>query len=361
MADRTLLFVGTYTRPAPYLATTNGQGISVYSLNRATGKLTPVSETQGIDNPSYLAIDPTQRYLYATSEVWGWNEGTISAYAIDSAAGTLSYINKQAALGSINAHIVVEPSNRYLLLANFWEGKGVVMFPIRADGGLDPACSADEPVGSGPHPGQNKSHCHCILPDPDNRYAFVTDLGSDMVWSYKLDLEAGKLIPNEAGNLRLQAGSGPRHFLFHPGGKFAYVIQEFSSSVTAMAYADGKMQPLQTISTLPDGYSGDSHCSAIRVSTDGRFLYGANRGHGSIAVFAIDPQTGRLTSVEITSTKGRTPREFNLDPSGNFLLAANQDSDTIVTFRIDRASGRLQDTGLVASVPTPVCLKMIEV
>ena len=361
MADRTLLFVGTYTRPAPYLATTNGEGIYTYSLNRETGEITPLAKTEGIDSPSYLTLDQTGRTLYATSEVWLWNEGMVSAYAINRETGELTYINKQPTLGSINAHLTVDQTNRYVLLANFWDGKGAVMLPIRPDGGVDPVCSAVEFEGSGPHPGQNKSHFHCILPDPANRYAFVSDLGSDTLVSYKLDVETGRLVENYGSNVKLQAGSGPRHYVYHPSGQFAYVIQEFSSTITALAYDDGKMTALQTVSALPDGYSGDSHCSAIRISADGRFLYGANRGHGSIAVFAIDPQTGKLTRLEIVSTRGKTPREFNIDPSGTFLLAANQDSDTIVTFRIDRETGRLHDTGFVASAPTPVCLKMIEV
>jgi 6-phosphogluconolactonase len=366
MAQKTLLYVGTYTRPAPYLASTNGKGIYVYSLNRDTGELTYLSEIEGIDNPSFLAIDPQKRHLYATSEVWGWHEGLVTAFKIDPETGALSYLNKQSTLGSITAYVTVESTNRYLLLVNYWDRQSVAMFPIQADGSLAPASFSvehTEPGAKVDPARQDKSHAHCIVPDPTNTYAMVADLGLDKIMIYRMDLEAGKLIPHTPPFLKMNPGAGPRHFVFHPSGKFAYVIEELASSIAALAYdsTKGTLEWLQSVPALPEGFDGHSHCSDIQVTPDGRFLYGGNRGHDSLVIYAIDPSSGKLSYVGHQSTLGQTPRNFAIDPTGTFLLAANQDSDTIVTFRIDRETGLLHETGFVAEVPTPVCLKMIQV
>lgn len=362
--SRTLLYVGTYTRPAPYLSTTNGQGIYVYSVDPANGALTYLSEAQGIDSPSYLEIDHHNRCLYAVSEVWGWEEGLCSAYRIDVQTGALSYINKQPTQGGINAYVSIDKTDHYVLAVNYWNGKSVVVFPIREDGGLAPLSDAVQHHGSGPVAArQDRSHAHCAVPDPTNKFVFVADLGIDKIMIYKLDLENGKLIPNDIPSLDLASGAGPRHFVFHPNGQFAYVIQELNSTISAMSYDStrGALELLQTVPALPEGYTGDSHCADLHVAPSGKFLYGSNRGHDSIVIYAIDENTGRLSYVGHQSTKGKTPRNFAIDPTGAFLLAANQDSDTIVTFRIDPQTGLLAETGNIAPVPTPVCLKMIQI
>jgi 6-phosphogluconolactonase len=363
--SRILLYVGTYTRPAPYLKSTNGQGIYLLELNQETGALTPISETHNIDSPSFLTISPDNKYLYATSEVWLWPEGTVTAYKIDPATGDLIYINKQATLGSINAYVSVDHSNRVVMVANYWDGQSAAVFPIRSDGGVAPASDSVLHPGSGPIADrQDRSHSHCIQADPTNRFVYISDLGIDKIMIYKLDAENGRLDPNTTPSLDLPPGTGPRHFVFHPNGQFAYVIGELSSSITVLAVDSdtGSLKALQSVPALPEGVDpASSHCSDIQVHPSGKFIYGGNRGHDSIVIYAVDNETGHLTYRGHQPTFGSTPRNFTIDPTGTFLLVGNQNSDTIVTFRIDLQTGALRETGNVASVPTPVCLKMITV
>lgn len=358
-----VLYVGTFTRPAPYLKETHGQGIYVYDFNADTGELTRISEMQNIDSPSYLTVDHRGRYLYATSEVWLWPEGTLTAFSIDPASGALTYINKQPTLGSINAYASVDRSNRYAMVANYWDGRSAVMFPIRPDGGLDPVCDSLQHVGKGADPGrQDKSHAHCILTDPTNRFVYVADLGIDKIMIYRLDLEKGRLIPNSIPSADLKPGSGPRHLVFHPNGRFMYAIEELSSSITALAVngETGALTPLQSVPALPEGFDAHaSHCSDLQIHPSGKFIYAGNRGHDSLAIYAVDPDTGMMRYVGHQPTGGNTPRNFAIDPTGAFMLVGNQDSDTIVIFRIDQATGTLTPTGHVAEAPTPSCLKLI--
>lgn len=358
---RILLYVGTYTRPAPYLGTTNGQGIYVYSVDPASGGLSAVSEMQNIDSPSYLTISPDKRHLYAISEVWLWPEGTLTAYAIDPQTGELSYINKQPTLGSINAYASVDHDNKVAMVANYWDGVSAVVFPIRADGGLAPASDSVSHAGSGVNAArQDKSHAHCILADPTNSWVYVADLGIDQIVCYRLDHENGRLVKH--GSTMLKSGTGPRHMVFHPNGKFLYVIGELSSSIERLVFNSetGELTPMQSVPTLPDGVDHESsHCSDIQIHPSGKFIYGGNRGHDSLVIYAVDPQTGHLSYVGHQPTKGETPRNFAIDPTGTYMLVGNQDSNTIVTFRINQQTGSLEETGHVATVPTPVCLKMI--
>jgi 6-phosphogluconolactonase len=359
----TLVYVGTYTHPEGHVRESKGQGIYTYELDPSTGKLTYRALTGGIDNPSYLALDSGHRYLYAVAEVSSWAEGQCFAYRVDPSSGALTYINQQSTLGGAACYVTVDYANRCVLVANYGGPIGVVAFPIRADGGVAPASSSATHQGSGPMTArQERPHAHCAVPDTANRYVFVPDLGIDKVMSYKFDSATGQLTANTPDGVSLLPGGGPRHFVFHPNGKFAYVIQELSSTITALAYdaANGSLQVLQTISTLPPNYAGESSCAALQIHPTGKFLYGSNRGHNSIAAFAVDGQTGKLTPVGHQSTHGDTPRDFAIDPTGTYLLAANQDSHTVVSFKIDAATGNLQETGQVAEIPTPVCLKMIQ-
>jgi len=365
---RTLAFVGSVTRPAPYFQSHGGCGISVLRFDEATGTLTPLSETAGIDNPSYLTVDAAGRYLYATSEVFGWHEGVVTAYRIDPATGALAYLNKQPTRGSIAAHASFDRTGRWLLVANYRIGEdgarppqALVVYPIEADGGLGAPAASVGHTGQGPNPTRQEGpHPHCALASPDNRHILVADLGIDRIMVYTFDAGTGALAPAAHPFVALAPGSGPRHLAFHPSGRFVYAINELESSVTALAWdaATGALQPLQTVPTLPTAWTGESHCSDVQVSADGRFLYGANRGHDSIFFAAIDAASGRLDPVGHYPTQGATPRQFSLDPSGHFLLVANQDADAVAVLARDATTGALANTGHHAALGTPMCVKL---
>lgn len=364
---RTLAFVGCLNREAPYFQGARGQGIAVFDFDEATGALVPLSVTGGIDNPTFLTLHPDNSCLYATSEVFGWNEGVVTAYRVDPASGTLRYVNKQPTQGSIAAHASVDRSGRYLLVANYSHGEpdevpgqAAVALPLRQDGGLGAASCGVAHAGSGPVAGrQDAPHPHCVVASPDNRFAIVTDLGTDNVLSYGFDEASGQL-DGPRHRLSLPPGSGPRHLAFHPGGRFLYVINELNSTVATLSYdpGDGSLAVLQTLPALPHGFEGENHCADLHVSADGRFLYGSNRGHDSIAVHAIDLASGRLAPSGHAPTNGQTPRSFALDPSGRFLLAANQNGDSVTVLGIDERSGMLRATGQGAQVGTPMCVKL---
>ena len=361
--SNTLVYGGTYTRPEGHVREAKGKGIYTYELDLATGKLSYRDLTGGIDSPTYLALDSQHRYLYAVAEVSDWPEGLCYAYRIDPATGALTYINVQPTLGRAACYVSIDHTNRFVMVANYGGPVGVAVFPIREDGGIAPASTSVTHHGSGPMTARQEApHAHCIQPDAANRYVFVSDLGIDKLMSYRFDSQNGQLTPNTIPSVSLAPGAGPRHFVWHPNGKFAYIIQELNSTVRALAYdaANGSFQVLQTVSTLPANYSGESTCAALQIASSGKFLYGSNRGHNSIVAFAIDDQTGLLTLVGHQNTHGDTPRDFAIDPTGTYLLAANQDTDTVVTFRIDPVTGGLQETGQVSEIPTPVCLKMIQ-
>jgi 6-phosphogluconolactonase len=355
MADRIILYVGTYTAPA------SGHGIYVYELNPTTGQINYLSETS-VENPSYIAIEASKQYLYSVSEIDDKDKGQLIAYSIAQDTAALTFINSQPTFGSSSCYVCVDHSNRYVMVANYGNGKSAAIYQRRADSGIEAASHTVEHQGSGPvSTRQERPHAHSILADPTNQYVFVADLGIDKLMSYRLNLDDGQLIANDPASVSLVAGSGPRHFVFHPNGKYAYVIQELNSTISVLRYdsSQGAMEVLQTVPALPDGYALESSCAAIHLSADGKFLYGSNRGHDSIVIYAVDEATGKLTYVDHQSTMGQTPRDFVIDPSGTFLLAANQNSDTVVTFRINRETGKLEETGQIADIPSPVCLKMI--
>lgn len=354
-----LVFIGTYTRG-------RSEGIYVYRMDTATGALEYVSKATGVDNPSFLALHPSQRYLYCVNETGGPDGkpgGAVSAFALDLGTGTLKYLDQQPSHGTQPCHLVVDATGKYVLVANYGSGS-LSMFPIEQSGRLQEASDVVQHRGSSVNPRRQQGpHAHSINLDAANRYAFAADLGMDRVMVYRLDLAQGKLWPNDPPWAQVRPGAGPRHFAFHPGGKSAYLINELDSTMTAFAYdaQRGVLTEVQTLSTLPAGFSETSYCADVHVHPSGRFVYGSNRGHDSIAIFRIDQGSGRLTLVGHESTRGKTPRNFALDPTGTFLLAANQNSDTIVTFRVDQETGKLSATGHVAEVPQPVCLVMVPV
>jgi 6-phosphogluconolactonase len=353
----TRLYVGTYTRPAPYLAQTRGKGLHVLEFDSATGQLSMVQEVAGVENPSYLCISPDGRNLHAIWEVLDWPEGLVSSYAVDPGSGQLSYLGVQGSRGSLACYVTMDSRSRAAVVANYWSGS-VAMFPARPDGALAEASSVDQHEGSGPDAARQEGpHAHCIVISPDDAHAFSADLGADAIFGYRIDYETGTLVRHS--RLRMNPGSGPRHFVFAPGARHAYVTCELDSTIAALGYdaASGQLTAIDSYPMLPPDFDGDSHCADIHVHPGGRFVYGSNRGHDSIAMFAVDTDTGRLGLIGHRSTEGSTPRNFVISPDGRFLLVANQDSDTIVTLPIDADTGELGATVSVADVPTPVCLK----
>ncbi len=353
---KVLVFVGAYTSG-------ESEGISVLELDTASGALTPVSVTTDVRNPSFLALDPGGRFLYAVSEVGdfeGQPTGGVVAFAIDRESGSLRRINARPSGGAGPCHLVVDQTGANVLVANYGGGS-VAVLRVGPSGELVDTSAFVQHEGSSVNKRrQNAPHAHSINLDPSNRFAYAADLGIDRVLVYRFDPASGLLDPTPADGA-VAPGAGPRHLAFHPSGRWAYVINELHSTVTAFERdaADGTLRELQTISTLPDGFEGNNSTAEIRVHPSGRFLYGSNRGHDSIAVFAIDPARGTLTPVEHEPTQGRTPRNFNIDPTGSFVLAANQRTDSIVVFRIDPTSGALEPTGHQVRVPTPVCVRFL--
>jgi len=350
------VYVGTYTRG-------KSEGIYQFRMDLASGALSAVGVTPHVVNPSFLALHPTRNFLYAVNSVsdfGGQSTGAVTAFAIDGRTGELRRLNQQASGGAGPCHLVVDRGGTHVLLANY-AGGSVAVLPIRPDGTLGPATAVVEHVGSSVNPTRQQGpHAHSIHVDAANRFAIAADLGLDKLLVYHYDSDHGTLSPNDPPAATVAPGAGPRHFAFHPGGRFAYVINEIDSTVTMFTYdaQRGVLAAKQTVSTLPAGFQGTSTTAEVQVSPDGRFLYGSNRGHDSIAVFSIDLENGHLRPIGQTSSGGRTPRNFGIDPTGRYLIAANQDTNNLVVFRIDPRSGTLSPTGHEVEVPMPVCVKM---
>jgi 6-phosphogluconolactonase len=352
------VYVGTYTDG-------KSGGIHVLEIDLETGALSSPKLAAESVNPSFLAIHPDGRHLYAVNEIGdfgGQKAGAVSAFVLEPKTGALTLLNQQSSRGDGPCHLVVDRRGANVLLANYGGGS-VAVLPIQPGGRLAPASSFIQHKGSSVTPGRQSSpHGHSINVDAANRYAVAADLGLDKLLVYKLDSGKGTLTPNDPPFTAVSPGAGPRHFAFHPDGHHAYVINEIQCSVTAFEYDPerGTLKPLQTMSTLAENGLRKGYSTAeVQIHPSGKFLYGSNRGHDSIAIFSIDPKTGELTSLGREPTQGKTPRNFGIDPTGSYLLAANQDSGTIVVFRIDPESGRLQATGQRVEVPKPVCVKFL--
>ena len=347
----TTAYVGTYTDAG-------SRGIYRFSFDPATGAASaPVLAAEG-ENPSFLALDPSGRFLYAVNEVEDFESeraGAVSAFAIDARSGGLAFLNRRSSKGASPCHLGVDRSGRTLLVANYGGGN-VAVLPIGADGALAPATAVLAHHGSGPdHERQQEPHAHGIYLDPGERFALSPDLGADRVFVYRFDAAHGRLEPH--GEAALPAGSGPRHLAFDPAGRHVYVINELASTVSAFHYdpAAGALRLLETVSALPKGFAGSSATAEIAVSRDGRFVYGSNRGHDSLVVFRVGSD-GRLGLVGHVPVGGRNPRHFALDPSGRFLLVAHQDSGQVAVFRLDAASGLPVATPTRIAVSRPVCI-----
>ena len=352
-----LLFVGTYTKGA-------SKGIYTYRYNTSSGHLTSLGLAAESVNPSFLAVDPSHRFLYAVNEVQdykGEKSGAVTAFAIDRKTGKLSRLNEVASRGEDPCYISLDKTGKYVLVANYTSGN-IAVFPVHNDGTLGEASAFVQHHGSGPnHEHQEGPHAHWIETTADNRYAVVADLGLDKLLIYRFDATNGSLTPNNPPAADLPPGSGPRHVAFSPNNKFAYSVNELKSTVTAFSFnaAQGTLEPFQTVSTLPKDFSGENDTAEIHIQPNGKFLYASNRGHESIAVFSIDQKTGRLNLVHTFSTQGKTPRNFELDPTGSHLLVANEDPGDIVVFKLDAANGRESLVTNDTKVPSPVSLRFV--
>jgi 6-phosphogluconolactonase len=357
-----LVYVGTYTKDEG----SKSKGIYAYRYDAATAQLTPLGLAAESTNPSFVAVHPNGKFLYAVNELAnykGANSGGVSAFAIDRTTGKLTFLDELPSRGADPCYITVDKSGKFVLVANY-TGGSVIVYPILDDGRLGEASAFVQHSGHGPNAERQEGpHAHSIDLSPDNRFAFVDDLGLDELLVYKFDAAKGSLAPNDPPFAKLAPGAGPRHFALRPDGKFGYVVAEMGRSVTVFSNdaAKGTFQHLQTVTTLPKDFTGRNDDAEIEVLPSGKFLYASNRGHDSIAVFAIDSAKGTLTTVEITSTGGKEPRSFEIDPTGTLLFAANQKSDNIVVFKIDAKTGKLTPTGQVLEVASPVCVKFVAI
>ena len=343
------LYVGTYTRKT-------SEGIYVYQFNAQTGDFAPVSITKGVSNPSFLAISPNQRFLYA---VGGSTGDTVRAFAIDKQAHHLSLLNSQATGSTGATHLDVDKTGKWVIVGNY-AGGNLCVFPVEVSGSLGKVTQTIQHVGKSINPErQTKPYVHSINIAPNNKDVFVPDLGTDKVMAYTLNAQTGQLSASNPAFTAVTPGSGPRHFTYHPNGRFAYVIQELDATITGFAYKNGSLEAFQTVKNLPDDYTGRKWSADIHISPDGKFLYGSNRAHESLGIFSINQKTGQLTLVGHQPVNGKTPRNFAIDPTGNFVLVANQDSDNITIFKRDKNTGKLTPTDKEITVSMPVCLKFM--
>ena len=353
-AEPLRIYFGTYTR-----GENSSKGIYRSVLDIETGKLSNPVLAAEAKNPSFLEIHPNGKFLYAVSESGG--AGSVSAYAIDRRAGTLRFLNQQPSGGAGPCHVSIDHAGRNVLVANYGSGSASVI-PIKTDGRLGEPTGFVQHEGSSVNPRRQKGpHAHSINVSPDNRFAFVADLGIDKIMIYRLDIEKGTIVASSPPFAKVKPGAGPRHFAFGPNGRYAYVINELDCTITAFAYesALGSLTEIQTVTTLPNGFEGSNSCAEVRVHPSGKFLYGSNRGHDSIVVYRVDPAKGMLTFVEHETADIKTPRNFNIDPTGKFCLVANQGKDSVVVFRIEKATGALEPTGHKVSVARPVCVRFL--
>ena len=353
-ADGTMLvYFGTYTGA-------KSKGIYVSRFDTATGRLTDPELAVATASPSFLAIHPSQRFLYAageTSILNGKRVGAVSAFSVNAKTGRLTFLNRQSSGGEGPCHVAVDQSGKCLVVANYGDGT-IAALPIQADGALAEPGTVIQHKGSSVNPTRQAGpHAHSMTIDPSNRIVLACDLGLDEVLAYRLDPAKATLVANDTPFVAIKPGLGPRHLAFHPSGRFVFLISEMGSTLTAFAYdaKRGALKELQTISTLPKEFSGNSAGAEVAVHPSGKFVYGSNRGHNSIAVFGFDPKRGQLTCLQYQSTEGKIPRHFALDPTGKWLLAENQESDSVVVFRVDAKTGRLSPTKEKISVGSPVC------
>ncbi|OGV56442.1 MAG: hypothetical protein A2X45_03240 [Lentisphaerae bacterium GWF2_50_93] len=353
MPDSTDVYFGTYNKPG----LSEGIYHSVLDLN--TGNLSSPGLAATVTDPTFLEMHPNSKFLYAVTER---NPGMVSAFAIDRDTKKLSLMNSSSSCGKGPCHLSVSADGRLLLVANYGSGS-VASIPINGDGSLAEPASSIQHTGSSVNPKRQKEpHAHSINFSPDNRFAYVADLGIDKIMIYKIESESGRLLQNDPPEIKIKPGAGPRHLTFSPDGKFAYLINELDETIVAFVYepANGNLSEIQTISTLPEGFSGTSICAEVRVHPNGKFLYGSNRGHDSIAIYKIDAVKGTLTLLGFQNSGIRNPRNFNIDPTGQLCIVANQDSDSVIVFRINQETGLLVVTEGKITIGKPVCVRFLK-
>jgi 6-phosphogluconolactonase len=349
--NESFLLIGTYTKTAD-------QGINVYAFNNVTGTLRFVSIAKDVDNPSYMVIAPDKKHVYAVNE---GKTGGVSAFEWDTITGQLNFLNKQSSGGETPCYVNTDQDGKYVIVGNYGGGSFSVL-PVKEDGRIDAPVQTIEHTGSGANKDrQEKPHVHCVVFSPDHQFLYVSDLGIDQVAIYTYQQgDVQPLVPAIPGFAPVAPGSGPRHLVFHPNGKWVYLIHELDGKITAFNYKKGALIGFQEISTLPEQFKGQISGADIHTSPDGKFLYASNRGSlNNIVIYSIDQKNGHLVKKGQQSSGGKTPRNFMIDPSGNFLLAANQQTDNVVVFKRNKITGLLKPTKQEIKVPAPVCLKMI--
>jgi 6-phosphogluconolactonase len=351
------VYIGTYTGG-------KSKGIYRFELDTATGKLSGGALAAEIVSPSFLAIHPNQKFLYAVNEVSGKDKkkgGGVTAFAVDAKTGALKLLNQQSSGGPGPCHLTIDRAGKHVLIANYNGGSAIVL-PIQPDGRLGEATAFVQHQGKGTNPKRQEGpHAHSVNVDAGNRFAVVADLGLDQLLVYRFDADKGTLTPNDPPHVAMAPGAGPRHFAFHPTAPYGYAINELDSTITAMSWdgKKGEFTKLQTVSTLPKDFKGNTTTAEVVVHQSGRFVYGSNRGHDSIVAFAVDPQKGTLTYVGHQGKDIKTPRNFAIDPTGQYLIVGNQGSDSLVVFRINQGTGELTHTGQVVETPRPVCIRFL--
>jgi 6-phosphogluconolactonase len=346
-ANEHYLLIGTYT-------TGKSEGIYVYRFNSNTGEFAPVSIAKGIKNPSFLAVEPANKNVYAVSE--GEGQGSVTAFSFNN--GKLEMLNTRSSGGQAPCYVAIDKTGKWLATGNYGSGS-LAILPIEANGALGEPTSVMVHEGKSINPQrQEKAHVHATVFSPDNRYLFVPDLGMDKVMAYAFDDKTGKLSNATPAFAASNPGNGPRHLDFHPSGKFAYLVEEMSGTVSVFNYSKGKLTAVQNITSHPAGYKGAIGSADIHVSPDGKFLYASNRGESNtIAVFSINQSNGQIKPIGHQPTLGKTPRNFNFDPAANFVLVANQNTNNIVIFKRDKKTGKLTPLPKQIEVPNPVCIK----
>jgi len=337
-------------------------GIHAYEFDSNSGKLKPLPRTGGVENPFFLALSPDKKFLYSIhAKAFGGKEKEqVAAYEVVGRTGELKLLNRQSSEGQASCYLDVDKTGKVAVVANYTSGS-VASLPIKADGSLGEPASFHQHKGSSVNPKRQKEpHAHCIVVSPDNRYAYSADLGLDQLLCYKLDPATAKLTPNVPPSSKTPAGAGPRHLTFHPKGKQAYVINELLNSVTVFDYdpASGALTEKQTISTLPKDFTGTSYCADLKITPDGRYLYGTNRGHDSIAAYRIEDD-GRLALVAIEPSLGKGPQNLAITPDGGWLLCANMPGKNVAVFKIEGSSGQLKSAGEPTSQPSPSCIMIV--